>query len=44
MAQPLKPGDLFPTFTFPTVQHGTLTVPADLSQRYTVLLVYRAHW
>jgi peroxiredoxin len=44
MAEPLKLGDTFPTFTVPIVQGGTLTIPGDLTTSYTAVLFYRASW
>jgi hypothetical protein len=42
--QRFNPGDPFPTITAATVAGSTLTLPADLSTPYGILLTYRAHW
>jgi hypothetical protein len=40
----LNPGDPFPTITAAKVGGGTVTLPADLSTPYGIVVVYRAHW
>ncbi|MBO0692562.1 MAG: peroxiredoxin family protein [Acidimicrobiaceae bacterium] len=40
----LKPGDPFPTITFPTAGGGSITLPRDLSGHYAVVLFYRGSW
>jgi len=40
----LHPGDPFPTISGTTVGGGTLTLPADLTTAYAIVLAYRAHW
>jgi len=40
----LHPGDPFPTISGMKVGGGTVTLPADLSTAYGIILTYRAHW
>jgi len=40
----LGPGDPFPPMTAAAVAGNTMTLPADLSTPYGILLTYRAHW
>ena len=40
----LHPGDPFPTISGATVGGGTVSLPADLSTPYGIVLTYRAHW
>jgi hypothetical protein len=42
--QRLHPGDTFPTISGAKVGGGTVTLPADLTTPYSVVLTYRAHW
>jgi peroxiredoxin len=44
MAKQLKPGDLFPTYTVPITDGGTLNIPADLAGEYAVIIFYRGVW
>jgi hypothetical protein len=40
----LDSGDLLPTITMETVDHGRLTLPDHFGSDWGVFLVYRAHW
>jgi hypothetical protein len=42
--QRLHPGSLFPTIAGTKVGSGTVTLPADISTAYSVVLTYRAYW
>jgi peroxiredoxin len=44
MARQLSPGDPFPTYNVPTVNHGRLNIPADLKGEYAVIIFYRGIW
>jgi len=44
MSQKLDTGDLFPPLTLNLVDGGQITIPADLSTPYQILLFYRGHW
>ena len=44
MSDKLNTGDLFPAMTLNVVGGGTLSLPADLSAAYNVILFYRGHW
>ena len=38
-------GDDFPQLTGETLNHGTLTLPADIAEGgYSLILAYRANW
>ncbi len=44
MAQ-LKDGDQFPALQGASLNHGQISLPADIPDgKYGVLVVYRAHW
>lgn len=43
MAQ-LAVGTPFPSLTAQRVGGGSLTIPAQLPEGYSVILFYRAHW
>ena len=40
----LHPGDPFPTITGAKVGGGTVSLPADLSTAYGIVLTYSAYW
>ncbi len=43
--QQLKNGDLFPSISAESVDHGRVTMPEDIpAERYAVVIAYRAHW
>lgn len=44
MAERIRPGETFPTFSTPTAQGGTITVPEGITTRYSAVLFYRASW
>ena len=40
----LEPGTPFPPLDLPRAGGGRLRLPADLSDRWGVVIVYRGHW
>lgn len=44
MAEKLKDGDNFPSLQVSTVNNGSISIPADLTSAWTVLLFYRGWW
>lgn len=41
----LQNGDSFPPLRAETVNHGQLTLPADIpAGRFSIIIAYRAHW
>lgn len=40
----LHPGEPFPTISGLSVDGGTVTLPADISTPYAIVLTYRAYW
>jgi len=41
----LKNGDLFPSLSAESVNHGRITVPDDIpAGDFAMIVVYRAHW
>ena len=44
MAEKLDLGATFPALALKLAGGGTLTLPADLSTPYAILLFYRGHW
>ena len=44
MAEKLDAGDQFPDMTLNLVGGGSVTLPADLTSNYNVVLFYRGHW
>lgn len=44
MAKQLGPGDTFPNYVVPTVNGGTMNIPADIAADYAVIIFYRGIW
>ena len=40
----LDSGEILPTLSMDTVNHGRLTLPDHFGEGWGVFLVYRAHW
>ena len=40
----LDSGEIFPTLSMQTVNHGRVTLPDTFGGGWGVFLVYRAHW
>lgn len=40
----LDNGAVFPEMVFDSTDGGRITLPADLKDKWTVLLFYRGHW
>ncbi|HUL00522.1 MAG TPA: hypothetical protein VLX29_06655 [Nitrospirota bacterium] len=40
----LDNGAIFPEMSFDSIAGGTIILPADLFNSWTVLLFYRGHW
>ncbi len=44
MGQKLQQGDRFPSITLKLTGGESVTMPDDMTGRYTALLFYRGHW
>jgi hypothetical protein len=44
MSEKLKSGDKLPSIVLDLVGGGKLTLPADISTDFAVVLFYRGHW